>query len=99
MIWLWLVLVLFVALIALSAGLNIRKRGLRRYVFNLLIGVDQFFNAVLGGAPDETISSRCGRGCGRYWYWTLLGKILNVIDPGHIQDAMANEEADAHRSA
>lgn len=28
------------------------------YVFNLLIGLDQFANVILGGAPDQTISYR-----------------------------------------
>jgi hypothetical protein len=32
-----------------------------RYGWNLLIGLDQFANVVLGGNPDETISSRVGR--------------------------------------
>jgi hypothetical protein len=29
------------------------------YGYNLLIGIDQFANVILGGAPDQTISSRC----------------------------------------
>lgn len=35
---------------------------LRAYVFNLLVGLDQFANAVIGGDPGETISSRAGKG-------------------------------------
>jgi hypothetical protein len=30
----------------------------RKYIKNILIGIDQFCNAVLGGDPDETLSSR-----------------------------------------
>jgi hypothetical protein len=33
----------------------------RPYWFRLLIGIDQFFNVVSNGDPDETISSRLGR--------------------------------------
>ena len=29
-----------------------------RYLLNMLIGIDQFANVVLGGAPDRTISYR-----------------------------------------
>ena len=29
------------------------------YLYNLLIGLDQFANVIFGGAPDMTISSRC----------------------------------------
>ena len=32
-----------------------------RYLLNLLIGLDVFANAILGGNPRETISSRMGR--------------------------------------
>ena len=32
---------------------------MRLYFYNLLVGLDQFVNVVLGGAPDQTISSRC----------------------------------------
>lgn len=34
---------------------------LRAYLLNLAIAVDQGLNALLGGNPDETISSRVGR--------------------------------------
>ena len=32
-----------------------------QYIKNLLVSIDQFFNAVMLGDPDETISSRAGR--------------------------------------
>lgn len=35
---------------------------MKRYLLNLLIAADQGWNAALGGDPDETISSRVGRG-------------------------------------
>lgn len=31
------------------------------YIFFLLIALDQLLNVILGGFPDETISSRCYR--------------------------------------
>lgn len=43
------------------------------YLLNLAIGLDQLVNAVLGGAPDETLSSRAWRAeqsGHRYWGWT-----------------------------
>ena len=36
------------------------------YIRRLLIAVDQLLNAVLGGWPDETLSSRA-------WRWELAG--------------------------
>lgn len=32
-----------------------------RYLLNVLIGIDQLANALCGGCPDETISSRLGK--------------------------------------
>lgn len=34
---------------------------IRRYLLNLAVAADQGWNAILGGNPDETISSRVGR--------------------------------------
>ena len=79
-------------LLLMTAALNIRKLGWRAYCINLLIGVDQFFNAFMGGMPDETISSRCARGSGKRWYWTLLGRILDAIQPNHIENALKSEQ-------
>lgn len=35
---------------------------LKSWIYNVAIGLDQFFNALLGGAADETLSSRAYRG-------------------------------------
>lgn len=71
-------------------------RPIRNYLVRLLISLDQLLNVILGGWPDETISSRCGRRFGVYWWWTCLGWVLNQIDPDHIYDAMKNEKAAKH---
>jgi len=55
--------------------------SIKRYLWNVLIGLDQLLNAVLGGDPDETISSRMGKQTHRCrlcrWVCRLLGKIDN----------------------
>lgn len=33
----------------------------KKWIFNILIGIDQLANAILGGDPDMTISGRIGR--------------------------------------
>jgi hypothetical protein len=50
--------------------------GLKRYAFRVLIGVDQLFNAVLNGEPDETFSSRSGRSRD---LGQPLGKVVCVV--------------------
>jgi uncharacterized membrane protein YbhN (UPF0104 family) len=34
---------------------------MKQYFWNILICIDQFINTLLGGFPDETLSSRMGK--------------------------------------
>ena len=52
---------------------------LKQYLKNILIGVDQLANAILGGAVDETLSSRCYRNGRKYWYAKIGQIILDFI--------------------
>jgi len=57
---------------------------MKSYLFNLLIAIDQLFNALLGGNPDQTLSGRMGRRIqqGRATKLEVwLCKILSKIDP------------------
>jgi hypothetical protein len=75
-------------------------KRLRTYLMNLALSVDQFGNAVTGGDPDETISSRIGRlkvAHGGRVPWTrplarLVDWMLERIDPGHSVDAIEPDE-------
>lgn len=64
-----------------------------RYIKNILIGLDQLANTVLGGDPDETISSRAAKRP-RVWFWGLIGRFLEWIDPGHLQRSKEDDEGD-----
>ncbi len=70
---------------------------MRRWVVDVLIGLDQWANAVLGGAPDETISARAGRArvAGQLWGRALCA-FLDWLDPGHCEDAVVSERTGAH---
>lgn len=64
-----------------------KKTKLGRYVWNILIALDQFINTIFGGDPDETISSRIGKitstrpeSCR---FCVFLCKVLHKIDPDH----------------
>lgn len=66
-----------------------------QYVFNILYSVDQFFNTVAGGDPDETISSRLGKMARDGKLRLLPGLIvrfLDRIDADHCKDAIENDE-------
>ena len=67
-----------------------------RYLWNVLIAIDQLFNALLLGDPDETISGRMGR-------WHTLGGwrakvampvcwFLNLFHTDHCKDSMEDDE-------
>ena len=71
-----------------------------KWLLNILIGLDQLGNALLGGDPDETISSRLGKMKVKYggripWY-RPLSKLtdwgLERIDPGHSIDSIEGDE-------
>ena len=46
-----------------------------QFVKNLLVSIDQFFNVLMLGDPDETISSRAGR----VWPDTLWMKFIDKL--------------------
>lgn len=77
----------------------------RRYVWNVLLAVDQLGNALLAGDPDETISSRMGKWKLRRlkagdWppnplhpvWW--LERVLDWIDPNHVLDSIEADEGE-----
>jgi hypothetical protein len=77
-------------------------KTLGRYVVNVLISFDQLGNSILGGDPDETISSRIGRikakWGGEIPRWRVMTRFtawwLDKIDPGHCEDAVEHDEGD-----
>lgn len=83
-----------VVLVVLFIGFLLfpRKTFIRRYCLNLLLSVDQFVNAVLFGDPDETLSSRIGKGSLKgNRFCIFMAKILGFFDKNH---AVKNIEKD-----
>lgn len=66
------------------------------YWKNLGIAVDQFWNAVFGGDPDETISSRLGKAAqtgsfrAKVACW-LIGRVF-FQDTSHCKDSIEEDE-------
>ncbi len=60
------------------------------YIMRVLLGLDQFGNTIIGGAPDETISARAGRLRDRF-FWKQLAWVLDWIDRNHVEDAIQSE--------
>lgn len=70
-------------------------RWVRRWFWNVLIAVDQLGNAVTGGDPDETISSRLGkrvRSGEAGWFARFTCWSLGWIDRGHCRASIEEDE-------
>lgn len=70
---------------------------IKNYFYHNLIAIDQLFNALTGGAADETFSSRCYRGAvlaenpkkrWRFWYRIVNGLFF---DKCHCETAYKSE--------
>ena len=68
---------------------------MKKYCWNLFIGIDQLANAILLGDPDETISSRMGKALRserKCFLCKPLCWALDKIDPKHCRDAIEEDE-------
>lgn len=70
---------------------------LKRYGYHVVIAIDQLFNALTGGAADETLSSRTYRGAilaeNPKKRWRVLYRVINGLfrDPSHCETAYHSE--------
>ena len=69
---------------------------IKRWAVNILLGIDQLANTIIGGDPDETISSRAGKKEGRHWLATGLCWMLNKLDDDHCKDAIERDEGNPY---
>lgn len=84
---------LFIFVNALSPLFLIVAIFIPRYGGNVFVAYDQLGNALFGGDPDETISSRVGKAARRgnklaiffSWY-------LSIVDPNHCEKAIEEDE-------
>ena len=67
---------------------------IKKYFWNVLIAIDQLANTVIGGDPDETISSRAGKkvrtGKTGPWHWLCL--VLHKFDSNHCRESVEEDE-------
>ena len=65
------------------------------YIWNILIWLDQGLNTLTFGNPDETLSSRWGKGTRRDCkFCTLMCKILDLFDKGHCERYIEEDETE-----
>lgn len=71
------------------------------YIKNISIAIDQLFNTILKGSPDETLSSRAYRlyKNNKYWYSKYPYYIINTIffwQKNHCKGAYNSEKERKH---
>lgn len=73
-------------------------RKIGRYFLNILIAIDQFFNALFFGDPDETMSSRFGKWLSLphdTWKWKVsyaICRVLHIFEKEHCLKHIENDE-------
>jgi len=67
---------------------------MKRYIWNLLISIDQLCNTILGGFPDETMSSRMGKHLAKKdsLISNIVCKLLNLIQKDHCVKSIEEDE-------
>ena len=74
---------------------------IKKYIWNNLIAWDQLINALFGGDPDESMSSRLGKWVGpkresACWACKNSAKVicavLHLIDPNHCEKSIETDE-------
>ena len=66
---------------------------MKQYFWNILITLDQLGNTIMGGDPDETISSRLAKLNRKGNKVGVIGcKILNVFQEGHCEKSLEKDE-------
>ncbi|MBN6079903.1 DNA helicase UvrD [Aggregatibacter actinomycetemcomitans] len=75
----------------------ITKTKLKKWGYHVVVAIDQLFNALIGGAADETLSSRTYRGAMLAQKprkrWRVLYRLINGIffDRNHCKTAYESE--------
>ena len=65
---------------------------MKLYLRNVLVGVDQLFNAIFGGDPDETISSRVYRYRDMNIIARCVCRLLDWIQPNHCKSSLEPDD-------
>lgn len=69
------------------------------YPMRVLVAIDQLFNALFGGTPDETLSARAYRKQHSSTKWGVARRCIDVLfffQPNHCMEAYMSEVENAH---
>ena len=63
-----------------------------KYLKNILLSLDQMANSILGGDPDETISSRLGRNYDGTWMERFVNWLFKWQKDDHCTNSIEQDE-------
>lgn len=68
----------------------------KKYIWNLLIAIDQLFNTIFAGDPDETVSSRMGKHIAKHDcpFCNFMCGLLNLIQKDHCIKSIEKDEGE-----
>lgn len=68
----------------------------KKYIWNLLIAIDQLFNTIFAGDPDETVSSRMGKHIAKHDcpFCIFMCGLLNLIQKDHCIKSIEKDEGE-----
>ena len=75
----------------------VSEEKVKKWVYHVIIAIDQLFNAITGGAADETLSSRAYRGAVLSEHprkrWRVIHILINAVffDRNHCKDSYFSE--------
>lgn len=66
---------------------------MKLYILKILVSLDQLVNTIFGGSPDETLSSRWGKGTRRGCkFCSFMCRILNIFEKDHCEKSIERDE-------
>ena len=75
----------------------VSKEKVKKWFYHVIIAIDQLFNAIIGGAADETLSSRAYRGAVLTEHprkrWLVVHTLINALfcDRNHCKESYFSE--------
>ena len=75
----------------------VNEEKVKKWLYHVTIAIDQLFNAIIGGAADETLSSRAYRGAILTKHprkrWRVIHILINAVffDRNHCKDSYFSE--------
>lgn len=75
----------------------VSEEKVKKWFYHVIIAIDQLFNAITGGAADETLSSRAYRGTVLSEHprkrWRVIHILINAVffDRNHCKDSYFSE--------